>query len=439
MRKYHKTLQHVTLAAVIVSMIAILMSCEKIDDAEFSSDNSNSSYQKVSVTTRAATDADDILYPIRVSAIDKDGQVCTTQTLEDANSELSFKLPSGQYRITAVSGSTEFSSGYQNTPLLIGHTDISVEEDNVSCTIVLAYAVASIDMTLSHIPDEVTAVSLTLSPLYTGITENGEYSGTGNVCIPLDKVSAGTWTTAVIYVLPGATTTTTMTIAMSTPSGQETYSVTYNAALSAAVPYRFNGAFSGSLDSGYDVSGTFTNSGWQDEVRGDFTFGPSGGNNFSGTSSVAEFEVPSMPAAGSIWNGHIVALNTDGNALLISREEWSNMTSANHTTTPDAAAAVATAYSEDGLGEWAIPTSDEARNIKEIWSGANLDNINNVISNAGYVKLSDIDDKGKNVRYLCESARYTFTLSSTSGITAAGKTVDTYRLRLVKRIRFILK
>lgn len=67
MRKYHKTLQHVTLAAVIVSMIAILMSCEKIDDAEFSSDNSNSSYQKVSVTTRAATDADDILYPISVS------------------------------------------------------------------------------------------------------------------------------------------------------------------------------------------------------------------------------------------------------------------------------------------------------------------------------------------------------------------------------------
>ena len=50
----------------------------------------------------------------------------------------------------------------------------------------------------------------------------------------------------------------------------------------------------------------------------------------------------------------------------------------------------------------------------------------------------EVDDKGKNVRYLCEGARYTFTFSGTSGITAAGKTVTTYRLRLVKRVRFIL-
>lgn len=427
------------LGAIFACMIATFASCEKVDDSEFSSEASSSSLQKVSITTRAATAADDILYPIRVCATDLNGDVYATQTLEDANSVLSFNLPAGEYRITAVSGSTAFTYGYQDAPLLIGHTDITVAEDDVRCTIVLAYAVASIELTLSKIPDEVTAVALTLSPLYTGITENGKYSGTGNVCVPLEKESSGIWTTGTVYVLPGATASTTMTIAMTSPSGQETYSVTYNAGLSAAVPYCFNGAFSGTFGSGYNVSGSFASSGWQDEVRGDFSFGPSGDNSFSGTSTVTEYEVASMPVAGSIWNSHIVALNTDGNALLISREEWNNMTSANHATNPDAAASVATAYSEDGITEWSIPTTDEARTIKEAWSGTELDNFNSIINNAGYTKLSAIDDKGKNVRYLCESARYTFTFSSTSGITAAGKTVDTYRLRLVKRVRFILK
>ena len=114
------------------------------------------------------------------------------------------------------------------------------------------------------------------------------------------------------------------------------------------------------------------------------------------------------------------------------------MTSAYHTETPNAASSVAEAYNEEGVSEWSIPTKEEARSLKDVWSNAEFDTLNRMLANAGYDTLSEVDDKGKNVRYLCEGARYTFTFSSTSGITAAGKTVTTYRLRLVKRVRFIL-
>lgn len=114
------------------------------------------------------------------------------------------------------------------------------------------------------------------------------------------------------------------------------------------------------------------------------------------------------------------------------------MTSAYHTETPNAASSVAEAYSEEGISEWSIPTKEEARSLKDAWSNSEFDILNRTLATAGYDTLSEVDDKGKNVRYLCEGARYTFTFSGTSGITAAGKTVTTYRLRLVKRVRFIL-
>lgn len=433
-----KNIYHIFIYVIVIFITFALVACEKIDSDDYTEESGNTNYQTVKIATRVAADSDNIAYPIRIRAVNNKGDVCGEQVIENANSSLSLKLPQGEYRITAISGKAEFTNGWQNEPMLIGHTDVKVTDAPIHCTIVLAYAVASIETTLSKLPDNVSAVNITLSPLYTCIDEGGEYGNIGNVTIPLQKETTGVWRAGPAYVLPGTGTLTTMTIAMTTSSGQETYSVTYQASLSAGIPYRFEGTFSGSLDTGYAVSGTFENAGWQDEVIGEFTFGPSGGNSFGGNTNITEFAVNTMPAQGSIWNGHIVALNTDGDALLLSREEWHDMTSAYHTETPNAASSVAEAYSEEGISEWSIPTKEEARSLKDAWSNSEFDILNRTLATAGYDTLSEVDDKGKNVRYLCEGARYTFTFSGTSGITAAGKTVTTYRLRLVKRVRFIL-
>ena len=76
--------------------------------------------------------------------------------------------------------------------------------------------------------------------------------------------------------------------------------------------------------------------------------------------------------------------------------------------------------------------------MKDKWGGDALTAINTTLSGASLTPLTATDTNG-NVRYLCNEAQTTFSFAPSSSITAAGKTVKTYRLRVVKRIRFKLK
>ena len=124
--------------------------------------------------------------------------------------------------------------------------------------------------------------------------------------------------------------------------------------------------------------------------------------------------------------------------LLMSRNEWTGMTSAFYESDPYVAQNIAQQYAEDELTGWHIPTTDEARSIKDKWGGDALTAINTTLSGASLTPLTATDTNG-NVRYLCNEAQSTFSFAPSSSITAAGKTVKTYRLRVVKRIRFKLK
>jgi hypothetical protein len=167
----------------------------------------------------------------------------------------------------------------------------------------------------------------------------------------------------------------------------------------------------------------------------EFNFGP--GSSSKKSAKTEHVSVTSIPEANTLWKGHVVAgvqnqTDTEADLILLSLNEWTDMTSANHATNPDAAQTLADSYVEADMENWNIPTREQAAYLKGLYYNESLSSLNATIESAGGVALSVEDEKGANVRYLCENATYTFVFKNNSSITKAGATVSTYRLRLVK-------
>lgn len=431
-----------TLFAVLaLALCAAFVSCENANipgDDDPTPSLTGKKY-KVNIVTRAT--GSEIIYPVTVWAKDASGNTVARQTLDNAEAAISLKLPEGRYRITAVCGATDFSHGYSTTPSLVGNSDITVKSSSVNVNIVMSYTVASVSIFLRGVPATVTAASVSLSPLYSSLDGDGTPGGTTTVSIPCQRQSDGTWATGTAYVLPASGTSTVLTLSLTSPTGTESYGVTYASALRASVPYTFTGQFSGSTTpADVKISGTLTGGTWEADVRDTFSFGPTGGNAFGHATTGDVVSVTALPQPGTVCDGHIVAsITSEGTALLLSTQEWSNLTSAYYEADPGVAQSLASNYTEGTLTGWAIPSREEAETLRDLWGGSSLAAINASLTYASLTPLSAKDEKGDNVRYLCDNATYTFSFAANSQFTAAGRTVKTYRLRLVKPVRFVVR
>ncbi len=441
---YYRT--HNIICKIITLLLCLAFaSCEKAfipdEDNDGKEQGGNGTRHDVTIQTRATTNG--TVFPLHITVTTRDGATVATQDVANASEKIKLKLQDGDYHIS-VANSIDMSNGWSTTPAVRGGADFSVQGKAATVNIILSYAVASVNITLDGVAAEATNVSVQLSPLSNSLSQDGTYSGSATVTIPCSKTSAGTWSTGAAYVYPSAADLTNISISITMPGGTETYSVVYADRLTAAVPYSFTGTYKGGGNGMSEITGDIAQSDWQAEVEGTFSFGPSGSNAFDNMPDVPLVEVGSLPAAGTLWNGHVVMVQLSeeesnlAEMLLMSREEWTGMTSAFYETDPYVAQNIAQQYAEDGLTGWHIPTTDEARGMKEKWGGSALTNLNATLAGASLTQLTATDTNG-NVRYLCNDARSTFSFAASSSITAAGKTVRTYRLRVVKRIRFKLK
>lgn len=452
-------------SCMLVSSL-MLVSCEKVDlDNASNSETANGgagdndgngsasgSHKVVVVTRSSSTEA--LSYPIDIYAYDSKGNVAAHQTVTSASENISMSLKEGQYTIAAMSGASasgasasgtsDKDNGYSTLPVMTGSTTVTVGGSAVTANIVLSYAVASLDLSLTNVPSSVTEVSVTVASQYSSVSNLREYSGSMAVTIPCSKQGTNTWKTGTVYVLPGCKESTVMTVSLTSGSSTTSYGITYPSALKAATPYHFTGTYSGESND-VKLSGTLSQEDWLAAVDGSFSFGPSGSNSFSGEQGTEEFKVSSIPAQGSVWDGHLVAwLNeADGSggadALLLSVTEWSSLTSALYESDATVAQRLVDGYVENGLSGWSIPSNDEVRNLRAVWSSENIGSLNSALATiSGSTAVSVTDEEGKNVRYLCEGATYSYGWAKGSSILAAGKTVKTYRLRAVKKVRFVV-
>lgn len=439
---------------VLLPMAALLAaSCGKaVSEVPEETDILQSSI--VQVLTRSAGGVP-IEYPLSVLAFSSEGSLRGSQTIASSSETLSLKLACGEEYHLAVISSTgddyELESSptitsavsmtsddaVANIPLQAGFASITPAEGESTAAIQLDYRVASLDVSLKGLPESCSAVSLTVTGISRGFRLNGENLESATASIMCHK-EEGIWTSGTRYLFPAEASQTVITISY-TDSGSENYcSVTYAGSLKAGTPYTLNGDFT---DGSVNVTADITASNWSDSTTINFAFGPNTNTTISASGDDGnddahdeQYYVSSIPAPGTLWEGHIVAMTdslsaTAATLTLLSIEDWGNMTSSTNATTPGMAAEAAAGYEEFGMKGWSIPSQEDGRRLYAAYTSGIL----TPAVTAAHAKELVLQESGKNIRYLCDNATKTYSFSVNS-INDAGATLKNYHLRLVRKV-----
>lgn len=406
-----------------------------------------------------------INYPLSLFVFDDKNNCVMQESISEENSEYSASMPKGKYTLILLSGLMDDNYSYpleiipdsyitlrnnnrSDAPLLMGKVSVNLTQ-STRITVNLSYAVASLTFTLNGIPAQATSVEVSVSPVSSGISFNGDYKNDKRQCVIPCTKKGSRWISDAVYIFPNEGSQTHLSINVQSPDGNEAYGYTYQANLKAGYPYHFTGHYKGSVS----LDGEFQVDGWQPEVDCEFGFDeilPDEDNDDSNTDSGKDdndsdntdstetpddteeadtFIVPELPDADTIWGyfyvWQITSLSaSECEAILIAPDQW-------YTLAADASGLL-NAYEKDDIGGWRMFTTEEAVAFRTQFQGA-VGDLNTFISEYGFDRFKYTDG----ARYLCNDGQSTFSLAN-NRILDAGKTVD-YYLRPVKTVRFKLQ
>ncbi len=448
--------------AAVVSVLLSMNSCEKAGAGQNDSVSGPLGETEVRVLTRGALGADSSI-PLRIFAFDAGGDLIDSTSVVQASGELSLKLYQGVVNhLVAVSANDDYvlpdeismqsaitmrGQGGEpgitaGTPLQMGFADVIPSKTSMTAHIQMNYQVASVEFELSGLPENTDEVGITVSPISESVSMKGVADGAGSAGIVCSRSDDGVWRSGTVCVFPGSGQQTVFTIYI---KGDDDVisSVTYQSALCAGVPYSLCGVYS---DGTVMVTGSVSPSSWDGQVRLDFCFGPdvnavigNDEDSSENTEDKSVVKVSAIPDAFTEWEGHLVALvsdRTETSAILtlLSLRDWSDMTSAINTSTPDMARTEAESYEEYGMGLWSIPSEDEGKLLTVAYREGSL---RDAILSIGCDTIA-LTKKSGNVLYLSENATRVFRFNANYTRDAAAGPTD-YHLRLVRRVRVELE
>lgn len=355
-------------------------------------------------------------------------------------------------------------------PLVVGKSHIEMSGD-IRVSLKLSYAVACVDFSFGYFPEDVTEVTVHLSPVSSGISLGGDVHTDDKFATIVCSKVGPRWKSGPVYVIPSDANRLHLSLRL-TQNGEETvYGYDYNSALVAGKVYHFEGDEEGEIHvddedsqvsgwvSGEDVEIEFddfeqegqddwkepdtddgkdeeetppfevddeedeTPSGGEDDVTGDD--GPvgdvSGGDVSGGDSDILYAD--ELPEAESIWGPFFVwkveqLSATSVKAVLMAPRQWMELR--------DDAVAICDAYEIDGIGEWRVLTLEEAKEFRDQYDET-------IVQLSEYLYDNGIDSFNKyDLRYLCDDFNTTFCFYN-QRTSKAGKTVK-YGLRLFKEV-----
>ncbi len=307
-----------------------------------------------------------------------DGQCAALLQPDDNGDYISARLPAGTYTVCAAGGADLSlfnmptadeaaattlitpASGQPVGDLLMASSSVTLNDgEEKTLDLTLQRRVLEIStVTIRQVPLSVTAVGVTLSPLYEGVMLNGTLptSATASCTISLTQTSDGVWQSSAPQLVFPSSAALVVTVSF-TVSGSDvpaTYTYTMTDALEANYKYNIEGTYTEPL--GVVLKGSVVAQAWNETPRAiEFDFDES---NAADADDPATPAVPGdAPVAGSTYLGYyVVSVNTAARtAVLASFQERTFFTSD---------AAVTTFMQgldkpEGASGEWRIPTVTE--------------------------------------------------------------------------------
>lgn len=351
---------------------------------------------RLTVKTRADGDSGDdegnVSYPVNVYVFDNAQHCVSLQTLNSSSDALAFSLPAGTYNIYAVgeasseryelpTQSTAAASsvirtreGMELDDLMTARAVVTLaQSDDNSLLLSMTRKVALLrNVIIRQVPEDVTGVSLSIGPTYTGVTLDGSFSGAdGLQTVTLTRDAAtGNWTESGVFIFPTTGNESSITVRFTTSGGVKSYTSNVSEGFPANYRIDLDGTYTGGF---VTLSGTIRGVSWAETKTITFTFNESGGAGSSsdgGSNSGNEDTgnagndssspvAGTVPAKGTFYQGCYV-LKVDGKtATVLSSKQKTNIGA----TMDDVSGALST-WSVDGINaSWRLPTEAEAKEI----------------------------------------------------------------------------
>ena len=421
--------------------LTLSFSCQRVMDYGEEDDVSSSDGTALKIMARSGGNTS-IEYPVYLYAFNEKGDCAAKQKITSEEVEMNLQLPSGNFKVVALSGVskgyvmsdnpkisdviTMQEGGCASKAMMMGMADVSLEGKNKTVNLLLTYMVASLNVVLTK-ADKVKQVKVGISPLHSSLNFEGKYGGEEKKLeIECALGTDGRWTAGPVYIFPGSGSQTTLSITLDDSKGSHTYGYVSKVVPQANHPYNIGGSYTGDIS----IDGSLIAKGWEDAIDVEFKFETDEDNS---NDEDGDEDISGVPEVGSIWNDCIVAASnksSDGSGtdlLLMSLEEWESQIAT--------ARSVPEGYSVHNIKNWRFPTEQEAKAIRDRFNGDRLIDLNEKIEARNQEELEITHDS--DTRYLCdkEGVFYSFQFIGAKRVTKAGKD-KFYLIRVVTTHHF---
>lgn len=396
-----------------------LFSCEKFNDEEAFEDKDANSTLVIRTRAAQAEGAEgtaEISYPVNIYVFDEADRCVDLVQLASGDDELSLKLPEGSYGVYALAGTDaeayelptkENATKDAVVALKDGHMhgDVMTAKNNVkmaygeenTLTLSLERKVMMLEsVTINNVPASVTAVTVSVSPLYENIKLDGTYDGdNGDYTANLTREGeTNVWkSTGAVYLLE-ASGTATVKVSFTTDDNIHSYSYTCPKELKANYKVNINGTYS---SDGVELSGSLTGVEWAGTTDVTFSFDESGESE---TVVPGDDDDPSgedavtgtTPEVGKMYKGCYVLMKNDDteNTFTLMSPKYSTLESVE-----DLETVVSKGIDElavEGIDGWRLANESEldymrnnystiAENLKNLKAGG--ENVDEFITSVG--------------------------------------------------------
>lgn len=378
----------VSIVMTVVSM-TLLTSCEK----EFSEVTPVNPESSLTVTTRSESGAEEVAYPVAVYLFDANKACIDFRRIESADASVVYDLVEGVYDVYAFGGVAEgkYTLPSVNEATLASvitlqdgqeHGDLMMAKSSVTTTkgeantinLLMNRCVSKIEsIVIKQVPDDVTAVSVTLSKTYKSMAFDGTMKDVNIEVITLEKsgTESGTWELKTPrHVLFNVAASASVKISMTTNGNAKGYTYQLTDKWKNNYLYHINATYTEKQN--FHVTGTITGATWQGTEDIVFNFDETNTQDGGSGPTINE----TAPEVGTLYKGcYVLSRTEESNAikvLLLHPNQYSDV--CNGTMSQEEArnsinSKLSEIASENEITGWHLPNEAEMETIYSIGTG----------------------------------------------------------------------
>lgn len=375
----------VSIVMTVVSM-TLLTSCEK----EFSEVTPVNPESSLTVTTRSESGAEEVAYPVAVYLFDANKTCIDFRRIESADASVCYDLVEGVYDVYAFGGVAEgkytlpsvkeatlesviaLQDGQEHGDLMMANSSVTTTKGEANTiNLLMNRCVSKIaSIVIKQVPDDVTAVSVTLSKTYKSMALNGTKKDVNIEVITLEKSSteSGTWELKTPrHVLFDVAASASVKISMTTNGNAKGY--TYQLTDKWKSNYQYHITATYTEKQNFHVTGTIKGATWQGTEDIVFNFDETNTQDGGSGPTINE----TAPEVGTLYKGcYVLSRTEESNAikvLLLHPNQYSDV--CNGTMSQEEArnsinSKLSEIASENEITGWHLPNEAEMETIYSI-------------------------------------------------------------------------